>query len=99
MEILSGVATPSAEAVTLPRPTWPVSLPLVVVPVSDVDRAKTFYADQVGFEVDHDTRVSEEMRFVQLTPRGSAAGAREAGDSNGAGLSAITTGKSSAISV
>lgn len=47
------------------------TLEVVVVPVSDVDRAKTFYADQVGFDVDHDTRVSEEMRFVQLTPRGS----------------------------
>jgi predicted enzyme related to lactoylglutathione lyase len=47
------------------------TLELVVVPVSDVDRAKSFYADQVGFAVDHDTRVSDEMRIVQLTPRGS----------------------------
>jgi len=47
------------------------TLEVVVVPVSDVDRAKTFYADQVGFNVDHDTRVSDEMRVVQLTPRGS----------------------------
>jgi len=47
------------------------TLELVVVPVSDVDRAKSFYADQVGFVVDHDTRVSETMRIVQLTPPGS----------------------------
>jgi catechol 2,3-dioxygenase-like lactoylglutathione lyase family enzyme len=47
------------------------TLEVVVVPVADVDRAKTFYADQMGFNVDHDTTVSDEMRFVQLTPRGS----------------------------
>lgn len=47
-------------------------LELVVVPVSDVDRAKAFYADQVGFHVDHDHRVNENLRFVQLTPPGSA---------------------------
>ena len=47
------------------------TLEVVVVPVSDVDRAKTFYADQLGFNVDHDTKVSEEVRFVQLTPPGS----------------------------
>ncbi len=46
-------------------------LELVAVPVSDVDRAKAFYTDQVGFDADHDHRVSEEMRFVQLTPPGS----------------------------
>ena len=45
-------------------------LELVAVPVSDVDRAKDFYV-QVGFNADHDHRVSEEMRFVQLTPPGS----------------------------
>jgi predicted enzyme related to lactoylglutathione lyase len=45
-------------------------LELVAVPVSDVDRAKAFY-EQVGFNADHDHRVSEEMRFVQLTPPGS----------------------------
>ncbi|MDI9937115.1 glyoxalase superfamily protein [Rhodococcus opacus] len=45
---------------------------LIILPVSDVDRAKTFYADQVGFVVDHDHRVNENMRFVQLTPPGSA---------------------------
>jgi len=47
-------------------------LELVFVPVSDVDRAKAFYADQVGFHVDHDHVVSDELRFVQLTPPGSA---------------------------
>jgi predicted enzyme related to lactoylglutathione lyase len=46
-------------------------LELVAVPVSDVDRAKAFYADQVGFEADHDHQVSDELRFVQLTPPGS----------------------------
>jgi catechol 2,3-dioxygenase-like lactoylglutathione lyase family enzyme len=46
-------------------------LELVFVPVSDVDRAKAFYVDQVGFNPDHDHQVSPEMRFVQLTPPGS----------------------------
>lgn len=46
-------------------------LELVAIPVSDVDRAKSFY-EQVGFNVDHDHTVSEELRFVQLTPPGSA---------------------------
>jgi len=47
-------------------------LELIILPVSDVDRAKTFYAEQAGFNADHDYRVSDEVRFVQLTPRGSA---------------------------
>jgi catechol 2,3-dioxygenase-like lactoylglutathione lyase family enzyme len=47
------------------------SLEVVVVPVADVDRAKAFYADQVGFVVDHDTVVGEGQRLVQLTPPGS----------------------------
>jgi predicted enzyme related to lactoylglutathione lyase len=47
-------------------------LELVAVPVSDVDRAKAFYTEQAGFNADHDHRVSDEMRFVQLTPPGSA---------------------------
>ena len=47
-------------------------LELVVIPVSDVDRAKAFYVDQVGFHTDHDQVVSDEIRFVQLTPPGSA---------------------------
>src|SRR5947209_5771150 len=49
-----------------------MKLELVVVPVSDIDRAKHFYAEQVGFVVDHDTRASETVRIVQLTPPGSA---------------------------
>ena len=47
-------------------------LELVFVPVSDVDRAKSFYADQVGFNADYDEKVSDTLRFVQLTPPGSA---------------------------
>lgn len=47
-------------------------LELVAIPVSDVDRAKAFYTDQVGFVLDHDHRVSDDIRFVQLTPPGSA---------------------------
>jgi len=47
-------------------------LELVAVPVSDVDRAKAFYTEQVGFNADHDHQVSDELRFVQLTPPGSA---------------------------
>ncbi len=47
-------------------------LELVAVPVSDVDRAKAFYVDQAGFNADHDHRVSDDLRFVQLTPPGSA---------------------------
>ena len=47
-------------------------LELVAVPVSDVDRAKSFYVDQVGFNLDHDHTVSDDLRFVQLTPPGSA---------------------------
>jgi len=47
-------------------------LELVAIPVSDVDRAKSFYTEKVGFTADHDHRVSDEIRFVQLTPPGSA---------------------------
>ena len=47
-------------------------LELVQVPVSDIDRAKAFYVDRVGFLAEHDHQVSEELRFVQLTPPGSA---------------------------
>jgi predicted enzyme related to lactoylglutathione lyase len=47
-------------------------LELVVIPVSDVDRAKAFYTDKAGFNADHDHTVREEIRFVQLTPPGSA---------------------------
>jgi catechol 2,3-dioxygenase-like lactoylglutathione lyase family enzyme len=47
-------------------------LELVAIPVSDVDRAKAFYTEKVGFNADHDHRVSDSLRFVQLTPPGSA---------------------------
>ena len=47
-------------------------LEVVPVPVSDVDRAKSFYSEQVGFVVDLDTQIGEEMRLVQMTPPGSA---------------------------
>jgi predicted enzyme related to lactoylglutathione lyase len=49
---------------------WKIEL--VAIPVSDVDRAKAFYVDQVGFHADHDHKVHEGLRFVQLTPPGSA---------------------------
>jgi predicted enzyme related to lactoylglutathione lyase len=47
-------------------------LELIQVPVSDIDRAKAFYVEQLGFDADHDHQVSSELRFVQLTPPGSA---------------------------
>ena len=49
---------------------WKIEL--IAIPVTDVDRAKAFYVDQVGFNADHDYQVSDELRFVQLTPPGSA---------------------------
>jgi len=49
---------------------WKIEL--VAIPVTDVDRAKAFYVDQVGFNADHDHQVHETLRFVQLTPPGSA---------------------------
>jgi predicted enzyme related to lactoylglutathione lyase len=54
------------------RRTVDWKIELVAIPVSDVDRAKTFYTDKAGFNADHDHRVSNEVRFVQLTPPGSA---------------------------
>ena len=47
-------------------------LELIQVPVVDIDRAKAFYADKAGFVAEHDARVDENVRFVQLTPPGSA---------------------------
>ncbi|MEV6059811.1 VOC family protein [Nocardia asteroides] len=47
------------------------TLEVVIVPVSDIDRAKDFYANRLGFVVDHDTVISDEVRIVQLTPPGS----------------------------
>ena len=49
---------------------WKIEL--VAIPVTDVDSAKAFYTEKVGFNADHDHRVSDEVRFVQLTPPGSA---------------------------
>jgi len=49
---------------------WKIEL--LAVPVSDIDRAKRFYVDQLGFNADHDHTVDENIRFVQLTPPGSA---------------------------
>ncbi len=49
-----------------------MKLELVAVPVSDVDRAKAFYTEKIGFHADHDQQVREDLRFVQLTPPGSA---------------------------
>jgi predicted enzyme related to lactoylglutathione lyase len=49
-----------------------MKLELIPVPVTDVDRAKAFYVDQAGFVADHDHQVNESLRFVQLTPPGSA---------------------------
>ncbi len=52
--------------------TMQMKLELVAVPVSDVDRAKAFYTEKIGFNADHDHRVNDNLRFVQLTPPGSA---------------------------
>ena len=49
-----------------------IRIELVNIPVTDIDRAIAFYTGQVGFTLDHDHRVSEEVRFVQITPPGSA---------------------------
>ena len=67
-------------------------LELVAVPVSDVDRAKSFYVEQVGFNADHDHRVSDDMRFVQLTPPGSACSI-----SMGEGIGAGTPGSAQGL--
>ncbi len=70
-------------------------LELVIVPVSDVDRAKAFYSEQVGFHLDHDHIVNEQVRFVQLTPPGSAcsiaigSGLTEAAPGSVAGLQLV----------
>ena len=54
----------------LPVMDWKIEL--VAIPVTDVDRAKAFYVEQVGFHADHDYQVNDNLRFVQLTPPGSA---------------------------
>jgi catechol 2,3-dioxygenase-like lactoylglutathione lyase family enzyme len=62
-------------------------LELIQVPVADVDRAKAFYTEKVGFHADHDHRVNDQLRFVQLTPPGSACSI-----AIGTGLSGMTPG-------
>src|SRR3954454_13203813 len=57
---------------SLRLPAMDYKLELVAVPVSDVDRAKRFYVEQAGFNLDHDHQVNENLRFIQLTPPGSA---------------------------
>jgi predicted enzyme related to lactoylglutathione lyase len=52
--------------------TVDMRLELIQVPVADIDRAKAFYVEKVGFTADHDHRVTDDLRFVQLTPPGSA---------------------------
>jgi catechol 2,3-dioxygenase-like lactoylglutathione lyase family enzyme len=54
------------------KQTMDWKIELIFIPVTDVDRAKAFYVDRVGFHADHDVQVSDELRFVQLTPPGSA---------------------------
>ena len=49
---------------------WKIEL--IFIPVADVDRAKAFYVDQLGWHADHDQQVNEQLRFVQVTPPGSA---------------------------
>ncbi len=71
-----------------------MKLELVSVPVSDVDRAIRFYVDQAGFHLDHDHRVSDELRFVQLTPPGSACSI-----AIGTGLSQMTPGSIEGLQV
>jgi catechol 2,3-dioxygenase-like lactoylglutathione lyase family enzyme len=69
-------------------------LELVVVPVSDVDRAKAFYTEQLGFNADHDHVLSDELRFVQLTPPGSGCSI-----ALGKGLTDTTRGRSKACNL
>jgi catechol 2,3-dioxygenase-like lactoylglutathione lyase family enzyme len=67
-------------------------LELVAVPVSDVDRAKAFYTEKAGFKVDHDHTVSDEIRFVQMTPPGSACSI-----AFGKGISAVAPGSAQGL--
>jgi predicted enzyme related to lactoylglutathione lyase len=60
----------TAESTVASQIEW--RLELIQVPVSDIDRAKSFYVEKAGFVADHDHQVSDELRFVQLTPPGSA---------------------------
>src|SRR5882724_138562 len=69
---------------------WKIEL--VAIPVTDVDRAKAFYVDQVGFSADHDVQVNPELRFVQLTPPGSACSV-----AMGVGLTQMTPGSQQGV--
>jgi len=69
-----------------------IKLEVVTLPVTDVDRAKSFYVDQLGFIADHDQTVSDDLRFVQLTPPGSACSI-----ALGRGLSTMEPGSLQAI--
>jgi catechol 2,3-dioxygenase-like lactoylglutathione lyase family enzyme len=69
-------------------------LELIPVPVTDVDRAKAFYVEQLGFNADHDHQVNDELRFVQLTPPGSACSI-----AIGTGLSQMTPGSLQGLQV
>lgn len=71
---------------------WKIEL--IAVPVSDTDRAIAFYRDRVGFTLDHDHRVGEGLRFVQLTPPGSACSI-----ALGEGISDMAPGSLSGIQV
>jgi catechol 2,3-dioxygenase-like lactoylglutathione lyase family enzyme len=71
-----------------------MKLELIAVPVTDVDRAKAFYADQAGFNVDHDHTLSDEVRFVQLTPPGSACSI-----AFGKGITDVEPGKAARITL
>src|SRR3954467_4685737 len=66
------MALSAANLPTARRRSMDWKLELAAIPVSDVDRAKAFYTEKAGFNADHDHRVSDEIRFVQLTPPGSA---------------------------
>jgi catechol 2,3-dioxygenase-like lactoylglutathione lyase family enzyme len=71
-----------------------MKLELIAVPVSDVDRAKAFYVEQAGFNADHDHTLSEEIRFVQLTPPGSACSI-----TIGKGITDVEPGKAARITL
>jgi catechol 2,3-dioxygenase-like lactoylglutathione lyase family enzyme len=71
---------------------WKIEL--IFIPVTDVDRAKAFYVDQVGFHADFDSQVSEQLRFVQLTPPGSACSI-----AFGTGITAMAPGSQRGVQV
>ena len=71
-----------------------MKIELVAIPVTDVDRAKAFYVDKIGFNADHDQQVNPELRFVQLTPPGSACSIYI-----GTGLTEMTPGSQKGIQV